>query len=145
MGANIRKTVLNWLSRRDHTRGELVRKLTDKGYARTDIDTLLTALSEAGLINEQRFTENYIYWRRNRGYGPLRISLELQTRGIPPEMIAEHLQIADNAWSVEAFKVWRKRFKANSLKDIKEKAKQQRFLQQRGFTREQINSVFDQK
>ncbi len=143
MEANIRKTVMNWLSRRDYTRWELAQKLTAKGHSRTDIDELLTSLDEAGLINEQRFTENYVYWRRNKGYGPLRISMELQVRGIPAEMIAEHLQITDNAWSDEARKAWRKRFKTKPLNNMKEKAKQARFLQQRGFTREQIKSIFD--
>lgn len=134
---------MNWLARRDYTQHEIAVKLKSKGYESPVIDELLTAFSQAGLINEARFTENFIHWRRNKGYGPMRISMELRLRGIPDEMIAEHLQITDNAWSLEAQRVWRKRFKANSLKNIKEKAKQQRFLQQRGFTREQINSVFD--
>lgn len=143
MDKSIRSTVMNWLTRRDYTRHEIAVKLNSKGYDQAAIDKLLTSLSQAGLINEDRFTENFIHWRRNKGYGPLRISMELRMRGIPDEVIAEHLQITDNTWSLEAQRVWRKRFKSNSLKNMSEKAKQQRFLQQRGFTREQINSVFD--
>jgi regulatory protein len=143
MDKNIHSVVMNWLARRDYTRHEINIKLNSKGYDQAAINDLLITLSQSGLINEGRFTENFIHWRRNKGYGPLRISMELRQRGIPDEVIAEHLQITDNAWSLEAQRVWHKRFKTNSLKNIKEKAKQQRFLQQRGFTREQINSVFD--
>lgn len=103
---------------------------------------MITALVQEGLINEQRFTENYIRWRRGKGYGPLRISAELQTRGILPEMIAEHLQITDNAWFAEARKVWQKYFKGKMPEEFKLRAKQMRFLQYRGFTREQIAAVF---
>lgn len=143
MDKSIRSIVMNWLARRDYSRHEIAVKLSSKGYEQSAIDTLLTELSQSGLINEERFVENFIRWRRNKGYGPLRISMELRRRGLPDEMIAEHLQITDNAWSLEAQTVWRKRFKSNHLNNMKEKAKQQRFLQQRGFTREQINSVFD--
>lgn len=88
-----------------------------------------------------RFTENFIYWRRNKGYGPIHISNELKARGIPSEMIAEHLDITDNAWLIEVRKLWQKRFKNKAAKDFKSLAKQMRYLQYRGYTREQIDSV----
>lgn len=143
MEKDIRLSALRSLARRDHSHLELKRKLQQKGFEQPEIDELIEALSKEGLLNQQRFVENYVYWRRNRGYGPTRIAMELQIRGISAEMIAEHLQITDNAWSVEAHKVWRKRFRVNPLNNMKEKAKQQRFLQQRGFTREHIDNVFD--
>lgn len=98
---------------------------------------------QSGLINEKRFVENYIYWRQKKGFGPVRISMELQARGILPDMIAEHLQIADNAWFSEARKVWQKHFKGDRPRDFKLLAKQMRFLQYRGFTHEQIESVLE--
>ena len=134
---------MNWLARRDYTQHEITVKLISKGYDQTKINELLSEFTQSGLINETRFIENFIHWRRNKGYGPLRISMELRLHGIPTDRIAEHLEITDNAWSVEAEKAWRKRFKAKPLNNMKEKAKQQRFLQQRGFTREQIETVFE--
>jgi regulatory protein len=139
--ANIRRTILNWLARRDHSQHEIAQKLKNKAYPPDIIHTIVGELAQQGLINEQRFTENYIYWRRGRGYGPLRISRELQTRGISAEMIAEHLNITDNAWLCEIRKVWQKHFKGKLPDDFKLRAKQMRFLQSRGFTREQIASI----
>lgn len=68
----------------------------------------------------------------------MRIAAELNARGIGAEMIAEVIQITDNAWFTEALKVWRKQFKGIIPTDFTHRAKQMRFLQYRGFTREQI-------
>lgn len=131
------------LARRDHSLSELTTKLLAKGFPAAEIHTIVNHLSQSSLINESRFVENFIRWRRNRGYGPERINLELQARGISAEMIAEQLDIADNAWLTEASKVWKKRFKGKLPEDFKNRAKQMRFLQYRGFTREQIANLFE--
>lgn len=75
--------------------------------------------------------------------GPVRISVELQARGITPQMIAQHLDITDNAWFTEARAVWLKHFRGKYPADFKGRVKQMRFLQYRGFTREHIHSVFE--
>lgn len=100
-------------------------------------------LNEHQLLNDQRFTENYIISRRGKGYGPEWITQELRLKGIPLEMIAQHLDIADNAWFTEVRKVWQKKFKGKLPTDFKSKAKQVRFLQYRGYTRDHIESLFD--
>lgn len=138
----IRRVILHWLTRRDYSQHEITQKLKSKGYSSEDFACVVADLAHAGLINEARFTESYIYWRRGKGLGPLRISMELQSRGISAEMIAEHLEITDNAWFTQAQNVWRKHFKGGIPADFKSRAKQMRFLQYRGFTREQIESVF---
>lgn len=142
MQGKIRQAILNLLARRDYSQRELLQTLQKKGHAADDIIPVLAGFVQTGLINETRFTENYIRWRAAKGYGPLRILQELQIRGITAEMIADQLQIADNAWFIAARQVWQKHFKGNMPKDFKNRAKQMRFLQYRGFTREQIADVF---
>jgi regulatory protein len=141
MNDRIRCVILRWLAQRDYSQQEIRQKLKSKqniALNEIEIDIILSDLMQAGFINESRYTENYIRYRRVKGYGPVRISLELQVRGIKDEMIAEHLKITDNAWFVEARHVWRKRFKMGQAADIKQRAKQMRFLQYRGYTQEQI-------
>lgn len=138
----IRRAALNMLARRDYSPHELFQKLKTKGYSRDLIEPVIADLAKSGFINESRYTENFIHSRRNKGYGPERITMELQGRGIADETIAEHLQITDNAWFTEARKVWQKHFKGKQPNDFNDRAKQMRFLQYRGFTREQIKSVF---
>ena len=139
---DIRRSALNSLARRDHSQREIKQKLQSKGYSPEDIDAVIADLVQEKLINDHHFAENYVYWRGKKGYGPQRILRELEVRGIASDVIAEHLKITDNAWFAEARNVWQKRFKGRTPDDFNERAKQMRFLQQRGFTREQIESVF---
>ena len=136
----IRRTILRWLARRDYSQQEIIQKLKLKKYSIDAIYKVISNLAELGLINEQRFTENFIYWRKSKGFGPVRITQELQARGITPEMIAEHIKITDNTWLIAVQGVWHKHFKSVPS-DIKLRFKQMRFLQYRGFTREQIENV----
>ena len=140
MTITVRQAILNLPARRDHSQHEIIQKLAPR-YPKEEIKQALVNIVQSGLLNETRFTENYIRWRTAKGYGPLRISLELQARGITAEMIAERLEITDNAWLIAARQVWQKHFKGEIPSDFKHRAKQMRFLQYRGFTREQIESV----
>jgi regulatory protein len=133
------------LARRDHSHTELFRKLLHKNFLDTDIHTVLDSLSQEGILSEARFTENFIQYKRNKGFGPLRIQAELIQRGINEESIEHHLEISDNAWFMSARAVWQKRFKNRLPLDYKGRAQQMRFLQYRGFTREQIESVINIK
>jgi regulatory protein len=121
---------------------ELSRKLQHKTFHQTDIDTILSALREENFINDERFIENYIHYRRTKGYGPLRIRNELLERGITQDLIEHQLKITDNAWLEDARKAWQKRFKNRLPQDIKSRAQQMRFLHYRGFTSEHINQLF---
>jgi regulatory protein len=143
MTASIRQTALNLLARREHSASELIRKLRTKKFEMADIQTIVQTLEQEGLLSNLRFVESYIHYRRNKGLGPLRIQMELIERGIPEDIIEQQLNIADNAWFAEAYHVWQKRFKKQMPTDFKMRAQQMRFLQYRGFTREQIESVFE--
>ncbi len=133
---------MNLLARREHSETELFRKLCLKGFSETDIRPVMTALLQENLVSNSRFIENYIHFRRAKGFGPLKIQAELQERGIPEELIEHHLKIADNAWLGQARTVWKKRFKNRMPTDFKSRAQQMRFLHYRGFTSEQIELVF---
>lgn len=85
--------------------------------------------------------EDFIHFRRARGYGPLRIRAELLERGIAQNLIEHHLKITDNAWLEGVRKAWQKRFKNRLPHDFKSRAQQMRFLHYRGFTPEQINQL----
>lgn len=142
MQSDTRQAILNLLAKRDHSQQEIIQKLTAKGYPLEELQEIITDLIKTNLINDHRLTENYIQSRRNKGYGPKRIDLELQQRGIANEVIAAYLQINDNAWLVEAYKVWQKHFK-NKAQDYKNKAKQMRFLMYRGFTTAHIARILE--
>ncbi len=138
----IRRAAMNFLARRDHSEVELSRKLRRKKFADELIQSVIQALTQENLLSQDRFVENYIHFRRAKGWGPLRIQAELMERGIHQELIDRYVKITDKTWFSEVRMVWQKRFKNEAPQDFKSRAKQMRFLYSRGFTSEQIESVF---
>ena len=69
----IKSIVFKLLARRDHSRKELYIKLRKVGYVQTEIDKTLNEAENQGFINDKRLAENYIHYRSQSGYGPLRI------------------------------------------------------------------------
>lgn len=138
----LKATLLDLLSRRDYTQAELFKKLSIKGYASEDIAEVIDAFSAQGYINDHRYVESYIYNRKQKGFGPYRIEDDLKRRGIKAEMIAEQLHMTDNSWFLAAKNLWQKRFKGKYPKDVKERIKQMRFLQARGFDHDHIKTIF---
>ncbi len=122
-----RGAALNLLARREHSHDELTRKLLAKGFQAEQIQSVLTELIQQGLLNHHRFIESYIHARQRKGFGPLRIHAELQSKGIPEELIEHHLKMTDNTWLAEVRVVWRKRFKNQLPVDMKSRAQQMRF------------------
>ena len=133
-----RLAAIQLLSRREHSCQELKQKLKNKGFNAPLIDKITEDLKQEGLLSDKRFAESYTRWRINKGYGPVRISYELKQRGASEEIIAATIIDEDPQWFELACKVREKRFGAALPKDLKDKMKQQRFLQYRGFAQQQL-------
>jgi len=129
------------LAIREHSTSELVRKLGQKGFADDDVAALLTALTQENLLSNERFTECFVNSRRQRGSGPVKIKKELQQHQIAPELIADYLEPQDPVWAQEAARVRAKKFGRELPEDFKERMRQSRFLEYRGFSHEQIRAV----
>jgi len=135
------RAALDLLARREHSRRELERKLDARGFAEELIAPTLDALEESGELASARFTESFIRARAAKGQGPARIRAELAERGIDREQAAELLQRADIDWAAIASSVRDKRFGPQRPSDFKERARQARFLEYRGFDGGQIGSA----
>ena len=139
-----RQTALSFLARREHSRVELRRKLLTKGFDKAEIEHLLGEFDAAHLLNDERFTESFVRSRKQRGIGPLRIKTELQKRGVAKDVIEKWLDIESVDWLNLARQQHQKRFGNNAVLDYKERIRQARFLQNRGFSHETIYKVLDQ-
>lgn len=131
---------MDLLARREHGRAELARKLRQRGAAGEMIDAELERLAEEGLLSDQRFLECFIRSRANAGYGPLRIRDELGQRGLPRSAVERALADSGIDWADNLRQLWRRRF-AGLPQDARERAKQGRFLLQRGFALEGVNRL----
>ncbi len=129
---------LHLLARREHSAQELRQKLQSKGATLESIAPVLERLREEDWLNESRYAESFTRSRVTRGLGPYRIRRELQERGVGEGDIEAAMAPFEDGWFELAIEVKEKKFGALREEDFRERAKQQRFLQYRGFTHEQI-------
>jgi regulatory protein len=136
--AALRALALRLLAGREHTRLELQRKLRLRGCDGERVAQLLDGLSAEGLLSDERFAEVFSRSRLEKGYGPHRIEAELRERGVAEALIAAVLDRPEAFWCELAARQRGKRFGERLPSDPHERARQARFLHQRGFTGEQI-------
>lgn len=138
--AEIRLAAMNLLARREHSRLELVRKLKGRVDDQELLDEALDRLVEDKLLDDERFCEAFVRMRANGGYGPVRVRAELKEKGVRDELISQYMAQHEADWYEQARQVFEKKYGLNPDTDAKSRAKQQRFLAQRGFSFEQIKS-----
>ncbi|MGQ9424721.1 regulatory protein RecX [Gilvimarinus sp. F26214L] len=137
----VRYAAMSLLARREHSRLELRQKLNRRFDAPELIDTVIQNLADEALQSEDRFAEAFVNMRRNRGQGPVRIINELQMRGIPEAIYSRYVDPGDEDWRERARDICLRKYGSLASKPAQQ-AKQMRFLQYRGFTAEQIRSLW---
>jgi len=133
---------MDYLARREYGVLEITRKLIDRGFDADAVEAAVTGLVADNLISDARFTEAFIHSRLQRGSGPQKVLAELRQRGIAEALVAVSMEAVADRWQVRVREVREKKFGAAMPPDFRERNRQMRFLQQRGFTQEQIYSVF---
>ena len=132
---------LDIISRREHSQKELTDKLIKKFNIPELVDLVINSLLDKNLINDYRYSEAYVVARKRKGFGPKKIVYELISRGINENTASEVINI-EGGWHDAALKAFNKKYKVGIGKDFKEQNKQKVFLQNRGFSFEEIDSVF---
>ena len=132
---------MDLLAGREHGRAELLRKLEKAGFDHDSASDAIDRLADEGLQSERRYVENFVQSRINQGKGPVRIRAELGERGALASLVEEALDDAGPDWRVMARAVRARKFGSQAPKDFKDKARQMRFLQYRGFEPDQIQAA----
>ncbi len=78
----VRDACLRLLTGRDHSKQELLQKLTVKGYDREIVLAVIDELAAEGWQDDLRYAKSYARSRILKGYGPVRIIYELRQNGI---------------------------------------------------------------
>ena len=138
---SIYNKALDLLSRREHSKKELSDKLLIRFDDKEIIDSVINKLNSNNLINDYRFAELYVMSRKRKGFGPKKIAFELLSKGIN-ESVSKEIISNEGGWNQVAKKVFTKKFKEGPCQEPKLKLKQKSFLQNRGFTFREIESVF---
>jgi regulatory protein len=138
--AEARAIAMALLARRDFASKELREKLGDKGVAGTASEAVIAELTREGLLNDERYAQNYVAYHAGRGQGPLRIAAELRRRGVASDLIEPALAAGPD-WSALARKVCRAKFGPEPPDTWALRARRARFLQYRGFSSDHIRAA----
>lgn len=124
---------LGLLTRREHSRRELSRKLTSRGVEAADVRSAVDRLEAEGWQSDTRFAEALVRSRASGGYGPLRIRAELSTHGLDREAVEAAMATFDGDWTETARDLVRRRFGPVDPADIAQRRRIADFLIRRGF------------
>lgn len=130
---------LAYLARREHSRAELARKLAPHAESRAELERLLADLEAKNLLSERRFTEVLARSRGER-YGAARVRQELRAHGVDDALVGEAVRGLVVTELQRARAVWLRKFDAPPA-DAAERARQMRFLAQRGFSGDVVRRV----
>ena len=136
---SLRSRALKLLAHRDYSLIELERRLAPHAADPGELATLLTDLQRLGWLSERRLAEQLVRKSASR-YGARRIVEQLQERGID-QAIARSLKSELQASELQrATAVWAKHF-GHLPGDLRERGRQARFLERRGFDPDVIGRV----
>jgi regulatory protein len=138
---SLKASAIGYLSRREHSRHELQRKLL-AAYPDAEpeqVQTLLDALEHEGWLSNARFVQSVLN-RRAAQKGTAAILHELRQHGVDDAQLEQASQELQGSELQRAQAVWEKKFGAPPT-DQREYARQVRFLMSRGFGADVVRRV----
>ena len=128
---SLKGRALRYLAQREHSRVELARKLRRFTEAGEGIDAALDELAAHGLLSDERAAASVLIHQAPRS-GQRRLKQILQNKGLAPDLVASTLAQASGSELERAQAMWQRRYGA-APQDARERQRQMRFLQGRGF------------
>lgn len=132
---DLRVRALQYLTRRDYSRAELLAKLAAHAETGEELEAVLDTLQADRLLSDHRYASQRVMARGSR-YGNGRLRQELRQKGVCDEDIEAALPDAGDEGE-RCRVIWAKKF-GRPPQSAEERAKQMRFLQYRGFSAEAI-------
>ena len=128
------------LARRDYSEAEIRQKMREKAFPDEDIEQAIAHCQQRNWQSDQRFAENYVRYRANRGYGIHRIKQELrQLKGVPDAVIEQAIAESEIDWTAIAQAVLAKKFPQFTEKQSpKMKQKMWQYMFSHGFTSDEF-------
>lgn len=136
---SLKARALRYLAAREHSRQELARKLARHAQEGDNIDSILDWLESQKFLSQERFAESLAH-RRAARFGNARVLSELHTHGLDDHVVGAIKDALLSDEDERAWLIWQKKF-GTVATDAAEAARQQRFLQQRGFSHDAIRAV----
>jgi len=140
-GPSLKARAVAYLSRREHSRLELRRKLAAHGDDPAEIESVLDELQRLHWQSDERYAQAYAHRTAGR-QGAQRILGALRQQGLDENQLSSLRDSLRASEPERALDVWRRKFSAPPA-DAREYARQYRFLAGRGFSGDVIRRVLD--
>lgn len=138
-GPSLKARAVNYLSRREHSRHELRRKLSAYSDDPDEIDAVLNELQRDRWQSDARYAQSYADSKATR-HGTARIVHDLRQHGVGEADIGAVADaLADSEWA-RAHTVWARKF-GELPADARAYARQYRFMATRGFSADCIRRI----
>ena len=136
----LRAQAIRLLARREYARAELESRLVGAGADLAEVRNILDDLGAQGLLSDQRFAQAVVRQKAGR-YSRRSIAGGLKAKGVASSDIDDALRDADLDDDAALKALWQRRFGQVPTGD-REKARQVRYLQARGFSLSAILKLF---
>ncbi len=138
---DIRKKLLDLLSRREHSKYEIFNKLKYRVESEDELNKEIHKLTEENLQSDLRFSESFIRSRYNSGFGPVRIKYDLSSRKVLLNIIEKAFEEVSLDWEEKLLKENLKKYGEMPPSNLKELSKRLKFFTQRGFEQDIIRKL----
>ena len=128
----LRAQAIRLLARREYARAELESRLVGAGGDLAEVRNILDDLGAQGLLSDQRFARAVVSQKAGR-YSRRSIAGGLKAKGVASSDIDNALREADLDDDAALQALWQRRYGQLPASD-REKARQVRYLQARGFS-----------
>jgi regulatory protein len=140
---------LRTLAVRGRSTYELKRRLREKGHSSRSIDVVVTRLESSGLLDDREYSVHFAEVRSGRGFGPARLSADLQRRGVARPVAEAAVQEALDRTAFDVMEtaraLVRKRWRTvETLSPAAQRRRLSGYLRRRGFNLSLIRDVLDE-
>ncbi len=127
------------LARRARSEAEVAAALDARGFSRSVVSAACARLRRLGYLGDRKLAADLAERLRERGFGSLRVHVELERRGIAARM----LSVEASEERSTARRALAERFGDNDYSEPRRRLQAARFLSGRGFSQETIESILD--
>lgn len=142
-GPSLKARAVAYLSRREHSRLELQRKLSAYCDDPAEIEAVLDDLQRTHWQSDQRYAQAYVHRTAGR-QGAQRILGALRQQGVADGQLADLQDTLRTSEPERARAVWQRKFSAPPA-DARDYARQYRFLAGRGFSSDVIRRLLSDR
>jgi regulatory protein len=128
---SLKARAIGYLARREYSRAELAQKLAAAGAACDDVDATLNELVAEGYLSDERYAQVLVR-QKSATMSRRALADTLKAKGVAADVARDALASAESDDDATLVALWRRRF-GSVPKDDRERARQVRFLQSRGF------------